>query len=134
MKRTGCRFRGASLRCRSRVRHCFLNGANQILGVKAKRSGLALIENMTSGRNKIEAVGPACIGTLHPVVEAIYHGRKLDPKLAYTCACYRGALCRVARAAEQDLILNVALHLPHVGGVCLKDIDCIEIDLILVLC
>jgi len=117
----------------SRIAHCLLKGAGQILGMKAKRPGFALIEDTTIRRDQIEAVGPACIGLLHLVVEAIHHCGKLDSKLPYACASYRGSLRLIARAAEQHLVAHVALHLPHVGGMRLKDIDGVEVDLTLVL-
>ncbi len=111
----------------------FLNGSGQIVWVKAERSGLALIEDAALGRDQIEAVGPARVGSLHLVVEAIYKRRKLDSQLPYTRTRYGGALRLVARAAEQHLVGYVALHCPHVGGMSLKDIDRVEVDLPLVL-
>jgi len=101
--------------------------------VEAERSGLALIEDAAFGLDQIEAVGPARVGTLHLVVEAIHKRRKLNSQLSYTCTGYCGALCLIARAAVQHLVSYVAFHRPHVGGMSLKNIDRVEVNLTLVL-
>ena len=110
-----------------------MNGGSQIVWVKAERPGLAFIEDAALGCDQIEAVGPARKGSLHLIVEAIHKGRKLDSQFPYTCTGDRGALRLIARAAEQHLVGYVALHLPNVCRMSLKDIDRAEIDLILVL-
>ena len=101
--------------------------------MKAERPGLALVKYASIGTDQIKAVRPARIGILHLVVEAIHHGREFDSQSAHTRAGYRCAFFFIARTAKEHIIAHVALHLPHVGGMCLKDIDRIEIDLILVL-
>ena len=121
------------MRCGSRFARCLLKCRSQIFGMKTERPGLALIEDAALRRNQIEAIRPAGIGLLHPVVEAVHEGGKLYAELPHACACYRGALRLVARAAEKHLFAHVTLHLPHIGGMCLKDIDRIEVDLTLVL-
>jgi len=100
--------------------------------MKAEWSWLALIENATIGCDQIHAVRPSGVGGLHLVVEAIDDSGKLDAQSAHTGTRYRGALFLVAGAAEQHLIPNIALHLPHVGGMGLQDVDRVEINLALV--
>jgi len=101
--------------------------------MKAEWPGLALVKYAAVGTYQIKAVGPTRIGILYLVVEAIHHGREFNSQSAHTRAGYRCAFFFVARTPEEHVIAHVALHLPHVRGVCLKDIDCIEIDFILVL-
>jgi hypothetical protein len=100
--------------------------------MKAEWSWLALIENATIGCDQVHTVRPSGVGGLHLVVEAIDDSGKFDAQSAHTGTRYRGALFLVAGAAEQHLIPNIALHLPHVGGMGLQDVDRVEINLALV--
>jgi hypothetical protein len=101
--------------------------------MKPEWSWLALIENATIACDQIHAVRPSGVGGFHVVVKAIDDSRKFDAQSAHTGTRYRGALFLVAGAAEQHFIANIALHLPHVCGMSLKDVDGVEIYLALVL-
>ncbi len=52
---------------------------------------------------------------------------------AHACAGNSSALCLIFRTAEQDTITHIGLHLPHVGGMRLKDVNGIEPNLVPVL-
>jgi hypothetical protein len=94
--------------------------------------GFAFIEN-TIGCDQIHSIRPSGIGCLDVIVEAIDDSGKFDAQPPYARASYRGAFFLIARAAEQYLIPHIALHRPHVGGMSLKDIDGVEVNLALVL-
>jgi hypothetical protein len=110
-----------------------LDGSRKIGRVEPERSGLALVVDATASLDQVEAVRPPGIGTFNPVVEAIDDGRELDSQPAYTSAGYRCPLLLIARTPEKHLVANIALHLPDVGRVCFENIDCVKINLALVL-
>jgi hypothetical protein len=101
--------------------------------VKPEWTGLALIYDVTTSLDEVEAVRPTCVGSFNVIVETIDDGGKFDAQLAHTNASYRCALLFVARTAEKDLISNVALHCPDVSWVRFEDVDGVEINLTLVL-
>jgi hypothetical protein len=101
--------------------------------MKPEWSRLALIENTIIGCDQIHAVRPSGVGGLNLVVEAIDNSGKLDAQFPHAFASYRSALFLVAGATEQDLIPNVALHLPYIRRMSLQDVDRVEINLALVL-
>ena len=101
--------------------------------MEAKRASLALKRNAPAAVDQIEAIRPASVCSLHSIIQAIHERGKLDFQASYTGARYRYALGHVARAAKEHLIPDVALHLPDIRGMGLKDVDRIEIDLSLVL-
>ena len=100
--------------------------------MKSEWPGFAFIEN-TAVCNQIHSIRPSCVCGLNLIVEAVDESGKFDPQPPHACTSYRSTLLLVAWAAEQYIILHIALHLPHVGGMCLKDIDRVKINLILVL-
>ena len=105
----------------------------QIVRMKSERSGLALVCDPAGSINQVEPVGPCRVGALGRVAELIQHRRNLDTQLAYTGAGDVGALVFAPRAGEDDLVLDVALHLPNVAGMRLGDVDDQKRDLILIL-
>ena len=100
--------------------------------MKPEWPGFAFIEN-TTVCDQIHSIRPSGVCGLHLIVEAIDDSGKFDPQSPHTCTSYRGALLLIARAAEQDLVLDIALHLPYVRGMSLQDVDRVEINLALVL-
>jgi hypothetical protein len=96
-------------------------------------SWFALVRDTPVGLNQVQAVRPAGVCRFGLVVEAIDQGWEFDAQPANTRTGHEGAFLLVARAAKQDFVANVALHLPHVSRVSFKDIDRVEIDLALIL-
>ena len=100
--------------------------------MKAEWSWLALVENAIIGSDQIHTIRPSGVGSLNLVVEAIDNSGKFDAQCSYTLPGYRSAFFLIAGAAEQHLIPNIALHLPHIRGMSLQDVDRVEINLALV--
>src|SRR5882762_5762312 len=78
--------------------------------------------------NQIETVRPAGIGLFRPVAKHVEHRRNLDAELAYAGSCDVFAFLLVLRRRENDVVFNVALHLPDVAGMRLGDVDHQESD------
>jgi hypothetical protein len=94
---------------------------------------LAFVEDLAARCDQIKSIRPARIRGFHAVVETINQGRELDSQLSYAGAGHGSALRLVLGAAEEHIVADVRLHLPNIGGMRLKDINRIKIDLILVL-
>jgi hypothetical protein len=101
--------------------------------MKPEGSWFALVCDTPVGLDQVQAVRPTGVCRFDLIVEAIDQGLEFDAQLANAHTGYRGAFLLVARAAEEDVVANVALHLPHVGRMGFKDVDRVEIDLALVL-
>ena len=100
--------------------------------MKAEWARLAFIENSTASPNQVESVGPARISALDSIVEAINQRWKFDAQLAHARACNESALYLIDWAAEEHLIAHIGLHLPHVRGMRLKNVNDVESDLVAV--
>jgi hypothetical protein len=109
------------------------DGGFQFFGFEAEGAGFAFVGNVAGGVDQVHAVGPAGVGRLGGVAEFVEQGRNLDSQLAYAGPSHRGAFVFVFRSREDDLIFDVALHLPDIAGVCLCDVDHQKLDLIFVL-
>jgi hypothetical protein len=101
--------------------------------MEPKRSRFALERDLSIALNQIEAVRPACVGGFHLIIKAINQRRELDMQLPNASASYGRALLLVTRTAEQNVIANIALHLPDVGRMSFENVDGVEVDLALVL-
>ena len=101
--------------------------------MKPEGAGLAFVGNSSIRLNQIHTIGPAGVCRLDLIVEAIDQSGELDVQLAHAGAGHGCALLLIARAAEEHVVADVALHLPDIGRMSLKDIDGVEIDLALVL-
>jgi len=101
--------------------------------MKAEGPRLALVENPSALPDQIEPVGPARISRLDPIVEVVDQRGKFDAQLAHACSGNGGALGLIFRAAEQNTITHIRAHLPHIGGMRLKDVNGVEGDFVAVL-
>jgi len=110
-----------------------LDRGRQQFRIEAKRAGLALVKNPSSGSNQIKPVRPRCVCSLDAIVESVDQRRELDAELAHAGSGDIESFSFVFRAGEEHVLAHVRLHLPHIGRVRFKDIDGVEIDLILVL-
>ncbi len=84
---------------------------------------------MTVLPDQVESIGPSRVGGLDLVIEAIYYCGKFDAQLAYASASYRDAFSFILWTREKNLVANVTLHLPDIGGVRLKNVDRVKIHL-----
>ena len=110
-----------------------LDGLSQIFWLKTEWAWLALVQNPTALPNQVEPVGPTRISSLDAIVDTINQCGKLDAKLAHACACNKNTLRFILWTAEQNLVAHIRLHLPHIGGMRLKDIYSVESDPVAVL-
>lgn len=105
----------------------------EFVGLESEGTGAALVCDAAVGVDQINAIGPAGVLPLSRIAELVEHRGKPDPQLAHAEPCKRRAFLLVPGTCEDDLILNIALHLPDVTGVRFSDVNHEEGDLIAVL-
>ena len=108
------------------------NGGAEFLGLESERTGLAFVGDAAVGVDEVQAVGPGGVGLLRCVTEFVEDGGELDAELAHAGSGDEAAFVFILRAGEDDLILDVALHLPDVAGMGFEDVDHQEGDLAVV--
>src|ERR1017187_7180409 len=88
----------------------------QIRGMEPKRPRLALIRDLTLSIDQVQPIRPARVGHLGRVLESVNYRRKLNSQLAHTCSCKERTFFFILGTGKNDLVLDIALHLPHVAG------------------
>src|SRR5580700_12017538 len=101
--------------------------------MKAKWPRPALVQNAAPRSDQIHPIGPSGVSRLDAVVEAIDYGWKLDSQFPHTGACNRISLRFIFRTGEEHAVVDIGLHRPDVRGMCFKDVDRVERNLILIL-
>jgi hypothetical protein len=109
------------------------HGILQLFRVEAEGTRLALVRHVAGRVDQVKSVWPCRIRLLRRVAEFIEHGRNIDSELTDAGARDEIAFLFAPWTREDDIILNIALHLPNVAGVCLGDVNHQERDLIFVL-
>src|SRR5450432_4323480 len=97
-----------------RLCNCLSERGDEIVGVKPKRAGLALVGYTAAGQDEVKPVRPTGVGAFNLVIEAVDYCGKLDAEPSHTRVGHGHALLLVAGAAEEHLVADVALHRPHV--------------------
>ena len=110
-----------------------LQRRRQIIRLKPKRSRLRLEDNPPALINQINPVRPSRVGLLGGVPELIQHCRELDSQLAHARSGDESALIFILGAGEDDLVFDIALHLPNVARMRLGDVHHQERNLALIL-
>jgi hypothetical protein len=110
-----------------------LKGCAKGVGMEAERTGLAFVGDAAILIDQVDAVGPSGVGLLGGVTEFVEDGGEFDSELANAGAGDQAALVFVARAREDNVVLDVRLHLPDVAGMGLKNVDGEEGHLLAVL-
>jgi hypothetical protein len=110
-----------------------LQRVREFVGLESEGPRFAFVSDAAAGVDQVDAIGPSGVGTLGGVAELVEHGGKFDSKLTHTGAGDQAALLFIFGAGENDLVLNVALHLPDVAGMSFENIDDQEGDAIAVL-
>lgn|SRR5215831_4862705 len=100
----------------------------QFLRLEPKRPRLALVDNPIVTIDEVDALWPARVSALGRVVEPIDHCRKLNTQLADAGSSDLAAFLIILRTCEKNLVLQVALGLPDIGGMRLCDVDNQERD------
>jgi hypothetical protein len=119
--------------CGARLLRKFPESGSEFIGLKSKRPGLALIDHTAMGVDEIDAIRPSGISAFGGVTELIEDRRKFDSKFAHTGVGHKAALVFVPGTGEDDFVLDVALHLPHVARVRFENVDDEEGDAMAVL-
>jgi hypothetical protein len=94
----------------------------ELIGLEAERARLALESHTTMRVDQIHAIRPAGVRTLGGVPEFVEHRGKLYPQLAHAKSGDVLPLVFILRTGENDLIPDVALHLPHIARVSFGDV------------
>jgi hypothetical protein len=108
-------------------------GYFQLVRFKSKGAGLALVSNAALGVDQVDPIRPPCIRLFRRVAKVVENGWKFDSKFSHTRPGDKGAPLFIFRAAENNCIFYIALHLPHVAGMRFVDIDDQESDAIAIL-
>src|SRR5712672_853854 len=95
----------------------------QLVRLKAKRSGTALVRHLSILIDQIQPIRPSRISFFDSIVEAIQHGGKLDSELAHARASNERAFFFILRRRKYYIVFQVALHLPHVARMRFKNVD-----------
>ena len=95
----------------------------QQLGFETEGARFAFIRDTALGIDQINAVWPAGIGAFGGVAKFVEDRGELYPKLSHARPSYERTLFLAFRAGKEDLIPDVALHLPNVAGVRLGYVD-----------
>ena len=66
--------------------------------------------------DQIDPVWPARIGSFGRIAKLVEHSRKFNPKFPYASPGDQCPFFFRFRASKNNLVLNVALHLPNVAG------------------
>ena len=83
---------------------------------ETERARLALISDAPVRVDQIDAVRPSRIRLFGRIAKLVEHSRKLDPKFPHTCPGDEGAIFFVFRAGKNNVVLDIALHLPNIAG------------------
>jgi len=100
------------------TKNCF-----QLVRLKTKRSRCALIGNVALRVDQVNAVRPALVGLFGRVAKLVEHSRKLYAKLSHAGTGDEGSVFFRPRAGKNDVVFDIALHLPNVAGLRFRNID-----------
>ena len=95
--------------------------------MKSEGARTTLIDHASTFINQINSIRPPRVRLLGGVVETIDERRKLNAELAHTHVRNLLALSDVLWAGKDDLVANVALHLPNIAGMSFQNIDGVEL-------
>jgi hypothetical protein len=109
------------------------HGILQRFGIEPEGSWFALVRHVAGRVDQVKAVWPCRVRLFRGVAEFIEHGRNIDPELADAGTRDETAFFFAPRTGEDNIVLNIALHLPDVAGVRLGDVHHQERDLLSIL-
>jgi len=109
------------------------HGILQRFGIEPEGSWFAFVRHVAGRIDQVKAVWPSRVRLFRRVAEFIEHGRNIDPELADAGTRDETAFFFAPRTGEDNIVLNIALHLPDVAGVRLGDVHHQERDLLSVL-
>lgn len=95
----------------------------QLVRLKSKRARLALVSNAALRVDQVNAIRPARICLFGRIAKLVEHGRKLDTKFPHASSSDERAIFFGFWARENDLVFDIALHLPNVAGMRFGNVD-----------
>jgi len=113
--------------------HQFRQGGTKIVGLEAEGAGLGFEGHAPLPIDQIDSIRPSGVGAFGAVAELIEHGGKLDAQLAHAGAGDESAFVFTLGRRENDLIFDIALHLPYVAGVRFQNVHDQKRDLAAIL-
>jgi hypothetical protein len=100
----------------------------QLFWLKPKGARLALVGNAALRVDQIDPVWPARVGSFGRIAKLVEHGRKFNPKFPYASPGDECPFFLRLRASKNNLILNIAFHLPNVAGMRFGNVNNQESD------
>ncbi len=98
-------------------------GLAQIIRLEPEGTRLALVGDATIRIDQVNTVGPAGVSLFGRVVELVQNSGKLDSQFAHASASDESSLVFILGAGKNNVVADVAFHLPHVAGVRFDDVD-----------
>ncbi len=111
----------------------FIHGRFEFVSLEAEWARFTLVRDFAIAVDEVKAVGPCGVSRLSRIAEFVEQRRNFNSQLAHAGACYESPFVFIARAGENDFVLEVAFHLPDVAWVRLGDVDDQELDAIAIL-
>ena len=109
-----------------------LERCGEFVRMEAEGAGLALVDDAALGVDEVNAVGPAGVGLLGGVGEIVEQRGELDAELADAGGSEFSTFVLRFWAREDDVVLDVALHLPDVAGMRFEDVNRVERDAVVI--
>jgi len=109
------------------------HGILQRFGIEPEGSWFAFVRHVAGRIDQVKAIWPSRVRLFRRVAEFIEHGRNMDPELADAGTRDETAFFFAPRTGEDNIVLNIALHLPDVAGVRLGNVHHQKRDLLSVL-
>ena len=101
--------------------------------MESERARLALVNNAAIAADDIQTVRPAGVCLFGGILNAVKQSRHFQVQVSDAGAGDGAALLVGSGAAEEDVLPDIGLHLPEIGGVRLLDVHDIKSGAILVL-
>ena len=95
--------------------------------MEAERPGTALVNNTSILVDQVDAIRPPCVLLLRAVVEGIDQRGKLNTQLPHAHAGNVLSFINALGTGENNVIANVALHLPDVTWMGFQDVHRVKL-------
>jgi len=96
---------------------------SQLLRLETKWSRWAFIGDAAAHVDQINSVGPACVSSFRRIAEFVEDRGKLNREFSHASSGHKSALLFTFRTTENNLIFDIALHLPDVTGMRFGDVN-----------
>jgi hypothetical protein len=107
----------------------------QFVGLEAERAGPAFVRDSSLPVDQIKTIRPAGIRLFRRVAELVEDSGEFYTQLPHARARHERTFLFVFGARKNDLLFDVALHLPDVAGMGLCDVhdeECYAVSILLI--